>query len=75
MSYMGTMFYQERRGKGQLQPSTHTFLRAFSNQGIVWLCRNRFHEVNVFTGLKRIALLTTFLKRAGLVLFSHAQAV
>lgn len=74
MSYTGTMFYQERRGKGQLQPSTHVFLHAFSTQGIVWLYRNCFHEVNVFTGLKRIALLTIFLKRAGLVLFSHAQA-
>lgn len=72
---MGTMFYQERRGKGQLQPSTHMFLHAFFIQGIVWLCQNRFHEVTVFTGLKNIAFLTIFLKRAGLVLFSHTQAV
>lgn len=72
-SYTGTMFYQERGGNRQLQPFTHTFLRAFSIQGIVCLCRNHFHEVSVFTGIKRIALLTTFLRKA--VLFSYAQAV
>lgn len=75
MSYTGTMFYQERRGNRQLQPSTHTFLHTFSIQGIVWLCRNHFHELTVFTGLKRIDLLTTFLRKAGLVLFSYVQAV
>jgi len=66
MSNTGTTFYRQRRDK----PSSHTFLRAFSIQGIVRLCRNCFHAVNVFTGLKKIALLTTFFKRAGLVLFS-----
>lgn len=69
MSYTGTMHYQERRGKGQFQPFTHMFLHAFSAQGVVRLCRNCFQEFNVFTGLKRITLLTTFLKRAGQVFF------
>lgn len=75
MSYTGTMFYWERRGKEQLQPSTHMFLHGFSLQGIAWFCRNCFHEVSVRTGLKRIALLTAFLERAGLAFSSHTQAV